>query len=459
LTGSTGSAVIEAPTEPVVTSGPTLASEGKVRLGWYTVYMTAVVAVMSQIDRGILALFVQPMKRDLHLSDTQVSFLLGFAFTFFYVVGGPPLSRIADRGVRKSVIAGCLAVWSAATAFCGIAQSFWAFFAARAVIGGSEAGCGPASLSMIADAVPRERLPRAYAIYNSGFLGGQALSLVLGGVLIGLFAHVSPIDVAGIGVIRNWQLVFVILGIPGILVAIVVMFTVPEPRRKGGKKPGGYPLREVLAFVVSQRALHVPLIIGALLMSFQIYGIGAWLPAFYGRTYGWGPATIGPLLGTVTLVCSTIGLFGGARLAEILGKRYDDANLRVLFLAQFLPIPLFVIGPLMPNPWWALGLMAIGSALNTMGAAGYNAALNVATPNEMRSQIIVMYFILQNAIAGSLGPTLVALITDYVAHSEADLRYVIVGVRLVIGPLCAYFLWKALAPYARVYRQRIAEGA
>ncbi len=459
LTGSTGSAVIEGPQKPTITSGPIAAPEGKIRLGWYTVYMTAIVAVMSQIDRGILALFVQPMKRDLHLTDTQVSFLLGFAFTFFYVVGGPPLSRMADRGVRKSLIAGCLAVWSAATAFCGIAQSFWAFFVARAVIGGSEAGCGPASLSMIADAVPRERLPRAYAIYNSGFLGGQALSLVLGGVLIGLFAHVAPIEVAGIGVIRNWQLVFVMLGIPGVLVAIVVMFTVPEPRRKGGNKPGGYPLREVFAFVIEQRALHMPLIIGALLMSFQIYGIGAWLPAFYERTYGWGPAKIGPLLGSVTLVCSTIGLFAGARLAEVLGKRYDDANLRVLFLAQFLPIPLFVIGPLMPNPWLALGLMAVGSALNTMGAAGYNAALNVATPNEMRSQIIVMYFILQNAIAGSLGPTLVALITDYVAHSEADLRYVIVGVRLVAGPLCAYFLWKALAPYARVYRRRIAEGA
>jgi MFS family permease len=113
----------------------------------------------------------------------------------------------------------------------------------------------------------------------------------------------------------------------------------------------------------------------------------------------------------------------------------------------------------MPNGWLALGLASVGAMLGAMGAAGFNAALNTAVPNEMRSQINVTYFILQNAIAGSLGPTLVALATDYVAHSEADLRYVIAAFRLVLGPICAFALWKALRPYGRVYRQRIDEGA
>src|SRR6478735_12399311 len=178
-------------------AGQATAAAPAYRLGWFTVCMTTLVAIMSQIDRGILALFVQPIKRDYGLSDTQVSFLLGFAFTLFYVVGGPPLSRMADNGVRKTVISGCLAVWSVATACCGIAQNFWGFFAARAVIGSTESGCGPASLSMIADAVPLKRMPMAYALYNSGFLGGQALSLVIGGVLIGLLANVGPIHIAG----------------------------------------------------------------------------------------------------------------------------------------------------------------------------------------------------------------------------------------------------------------------
>ncbi len=454
MTGSNVSVAAEAPAAAAASSDA--ASHPR---GWYIVYMTAVVAIMSQIDRGILALFVQPMKRDFGLSDTQVSTLLGFAFTFFYVVAGPPLSRIADRGIRKSVISGCLAVWSIATASCGMAQSFWGFFCARAVIGGSESGCGPASLSVIADAVPRERLPRAYAIYNSGFSGGQALSLLIGGLLIGLLARVPPITLSGIGTIHNWQLVFMMVGIPGVLVAAVFGLTVPEPRRKGGTRPGGYPLREVLASVASQRALHLPLICGTFFMSLQNYGLPAWLPAFYERTYGWGPAVIGPLLGSITLASSTLGLFAGARLCEVLGKRHDDANMRVLCLAQILAVPLYVLQPLMPNPWLALALGAVGAFISVMGGPAYNAALNIATPNEMRGQINVMYFIIMNAIAGSMGPTLVALVTDYVAHSEADLRYVLSGFRLVLGPLAALAMWKAMVPYARIYRQRVSEGA
>jgi len=428
-------------------------------LGWYTVWMTTLVAVMSQIDRGVLALFVQPLKRDFGLSDTNVSFLLGFAFTFFYVVGGPPLSRLADRGIRKNVISGCLATWSLATGLCALAQGFWGFFAARAVIGTSESGCGPASLSMIADAVPREKLPRAYALYNSGFVGGIALSLIVGGVLMGMLANIPTIAVPGIGSIHNWQWVFVILGVPGLIIAFLVRFTVPEPPRKDGHRPEGFPIKEVFRFVYSQRALHIPFITGVLFMGLQTYGLAAWLPAFYERTYGWGPARIGPLLGTTMLVSSVIGLFFGAWLAEWLGKRHDDGNLRALFLAQLLSFPIYSAAYLMPSPWMALGLVGVASVFNVMGAPGFNSALQLATPNEMRSQINVMYFILNNAIAGSLGPTLVALCTDYIAHSEADLRYVILGFRMVAGPLTAFFLWKALKPYAQVFRQRIAENA
>jgi MFS family permease len=454
VTASTQAAGAETPPA----SAPLI--DGTSYRGWYTVYMTGLVAVMSQIDRGVLALFVQPMKRDFHLTDTQVSILLGFAFTFFYVVGGPPLSRLADRGVRKSVICGCLAVWSCATAFCTIAQSFWAYFFARAVIGGTEAGCGPASLSMIADAVPRNRLPLAYAIYNSGFVGGGALSLLIGGVLLGLLADVQPIHLAGIGVVHNWQLVFLMLGIPGLVIAALFFITVPEPTRRGGRKQGGYSLREVIGFVVEHRALHLPFIIATLLMSFQVYGLGAWVPAFFERTYGWGPAVAGPLLGLFGMISTTIGMFAGAWFASWLAKRHEDANMRVYFIAQALAIPFGIIGPLMPNPWLSLGCVAIGGAAAAMASPAFSAALQLTTPNEMRSQVTALYFILANAIAGSLGPTLVALLTDYVAGSEQDLRYVMSGFRLVLGPLGAIFMWKTIAPYGRLYRQqRLAEGA
>jgi len=426
--------------------------------GWYTVFILGTVAMLSYMDRGVMALFVQPLKRDFGLSDTEVSFLLGLAFTLPYVLFGFPMSRLIDRGVRRTLIAACLAAWSFATALCGIAQNFWTLFVCRAVTGGAESVNTAAALSVIADAIRRDRLPRAFAIQAAGVSTGAALSLLIGGLLFGLLIHVPPIHVAGIGVIYNWQLVFMIVGIPGLLLAGLMMFTVPEPGRKGGTRPGGYPLREVFGFVGGLRALHLPLLGGIVLLSMLNYGLGAWSPAFYQRTYGWGPEVAGPLMGIVSLVGSLIGLFVGARLAELLARTHDDANLRVLLLAHGLALPLHVIGPLMPSPWLALGCNAIAGIFGVMGGPGFYAALQLTTPNEMRGQINVLYAASMNTIGGSLGPTLVGVLTDFVAPSEADLRYVLVGVNLLIAPVALLLLWKSLAPYARTYRQRIDAG-
>ncbi|HWW63425.1 MAG TPA: MFS transporter [Sphingomonadaceae bacterium] len=425
--------------------------------GWYTVYILAAVSMLAQVDRGVISLLVEPMKRDLHLTDTEVSVLIGFAFTFFYMMVGPPMSRVTDRSVRKLVIAGGLGIWSFATLLCGLAQNFWALFFSRALVGGGESVNGPASFSMIADAIARDRLPRAYAILNAGVMGGMALSMVVGGVLMGLLLHVEPFHVPGIGIVRNWQLIFPIIGIPGLLLALLILLTVPEPIRKGARKPKGYPFREVVRFVVSQRAIHFPLLAGVMLMSVQSFGLGAWAPAFYDRTYGWGPEVVGPLIGTTALVSSMLGLWLGTHLTEWLGKRRDDANLFMLLLAQGLAFPFGLLSPLMPNPWLALAFSAVGALFGVMGGPAYNAAIQIVTPNAMRGQVNAMYLFLISAIGGAVGPTLVALITDNIAGSEAQLRYVLVAVRLLLGPLAVFLIWLSVAPYGRLYRQQIEE--
>jgi MFS family permease len=426
--------------------------------GWYTVILLGIVSTLSFVDRGVMALFVQPMKRDFNLSDTEVSLLLGLAFTLPYVLVGFPMSRFIDRGNRRNLIAGCLALWSFATGLCGIAQNYWTLFLCRFVTGGAESVNTSGSLSMIADAVPREKMPRAFAIQSAGVAGGAALSLLIGGVLYGLLVNVPPTHVPLIGVIHNWQLIFMIVGIPGLLVAGLMMFTVPEPRRKGGTRPEGYPLREVFGFVMTLRTLHLPLLGGMLLLAIMTSGFAAWMPAFYERTYGWGPEVVGPLLGGVSLVTSIVGLIAGAKLAEWLGKRRDDANLRVLFLAHLLAQPLLIIMPLMPNPWLALGCAAIASTVGVMGGPGFSAAIQITTPNEMRAQVNVMYAASITAIGGTVGPTLIGFLSDFVARSEADLRYVLVAVKLLFGPLAVYMIWRSLAAYGRAYREKVDEG-
>ncbi|MBT2187345.1 MFS transporter [Sphingobium nicotianae] len=443
---------IEAP------AAPSVVSEDAMKGGWYAVFVMALVVMLAQIDRNVISLMVQPMKRDLGLSDTQVSLLIGLAFSVTYTLVGPPVSRIADRGFRRPVVAASLAIWSCATAACGLAQNFWQLFLGRAVVGGAESASSPASLSMIADVIPRHKLPRAYAIYNAGFIGGGALALTLGGLLLGALRHMEPIHVPGIGLIRDWQIVFIVLGLPGLLVSLLIMLTVPEPQRRSGHKAEGYPLREVLRFLVANRAMHLPMLCGVLLNSMQAFGAAAWVPAFYERTYGWGPAVAGPLLGPINMASALAGLFFGAWLAERLAKRRDDANLRVMFLANFLSIPFMVIQPLMPSPWLALSLSAVGGAIAAMGGAGYNSALQLSTPNAMRGQINALYLFCIAAIGGTLGPLFIALLTDFVAGKEEDLRYVLVGFRALFAPLDCFLIWLAVRPYGKAFRARIEAG-
>jgi hypothetical protein len=192
-------------------------------------------------------------------------------------------------------------------------------------------------------------------------------------------------------------------------------------------------------------------------MAIQSFGMSAWGPTFYQRTYGWGPEVSGPLIGSIGLVSSLTGLFVGAKFCEILGKKYLDGNLRVLFWAQILSLPIVASAPLMPSPWLALGLNAVGGVIAGMGAPAYNAALQLSTPNQMRAQMNALYLFAIAALGGGLGPFLVALLTDFVAGKEEYLRYVLVAFRLILGPLDALLIWMAIRPYGRAYRQRLEE--
>lgn len=426
--------------------------------GWYTVILLGVVSMLSFVDRGVMALFVEPMKRDFQLSDSEVSVLLGVAFTLPYVVVGFPMARFIDRGNRRNLIAGCLALWSFATAVCGIAQNYWTLFVCRFVTGGAESVNTSGSLSMITDSVARDKLPRAFAIQSAGVAGGAALSLLIGGVLYGMLVHIPPTHVAGIGVIHNWQLVFMIVGIPGLVISALMLTTVPEPFRRGGTKPGGYPVREVYNYVKSVRSLHLPLLSGMIILSMMTSGFAAWMPAFYERTYGWGPEVVGPWLGGISLVTSVVGLILGARLAEWLGKRRPDANLLVLFIGHLLAQPLLIAMPLMPTPGLALTCAAAAGIVGVIGAPGFSAAIQITSPNEMRAQVAVMYAAGITAIGGSIGPSLIGVLTDFVAGSEAHLRYVLVAVKLMLGPLAVFLIWKSLAPYGKIYREQIQAG-
>lgn len=417
---------------------------------WYSIGLIAFVTMLSTIDRSIITLLVEPIKRDLGLSDTQISLIIGFAFSSAYMLVGLPMARVADSRSRKIILISGLTIWSFATALCGLAKSFTGLFAARAVVGGAESVAGPSSMSMISDLVPRSKLPRAFAIYQLGISAGQATAMLAGGLLVAYFAGFGPVHLPILGEAREWQLVFLVCAVPGLLTAVLFLMTVREPERRNRRTQGSVPLREVFAFLVTNKILFLPLFLSIGIGAIETTGLMTWRAAFYERTYGWGPAQIGPLLALSLIIATPIGLALGTWFAEFMSKRGNpDAMVRVCFISQAVSAPFAIASPLMPTPWLAFGCGVISTIFGLAGAPAQNAAIQMVTPNEMRAQISAVYLFTISVIGNGLGPLVVALVTDFLLKDEGMLRYSMASFAFIMAPGGAFLMYLAIKPFGR----------
>lgn len=434
------------------------------RTAWYAIGVLALVRLSAQLDLGILSLLVEPIKRDLHLSDSQMGLLLGFAFASFYLILGVPLAALVDRTSRRAILAVGITVWSVMTALCGFAQSFAQLFACRVGVGAGEAVNGPATYSMIADLFPRERLARAIAVINLGSMAGVGLSLVLGAVVIDALASYAPPVLPIVGQVRHWQLVLLMVGCPGLIIALLMM-TVREPVRR--VPPGtahvvvkGANLRTCLTYIAANRAIFGPLFLGMAVAGIESGGTSMWRPAFYQRTYGWTPQQVGYAIGIVQLIAAPIGLFIGAWLAERLARRRDDANLRVVAYAWALATPLMIVGPLMPTPELAVMCGGITIIFTMMAAPTQHAALQSITPNHMRGQITALYLLAHTLAQQGIGPSFIAAVTQFGIQDEAGLRYALAGSALLMMPIALTLMLLGARPYGReITRLKALEAA
>jgi MFS family permease len=421
------------------------------RGAWYTVFVLALTVMFAQLDLTIMSLLVRPIKADLRLTDLQVSFLLGAAFAIFYTFIGLPAARFVDRNSRTKILATGLAVWSAATACCGFAQNYGQLFVSRVMVGAGESVNTPATFSLLADLFPRERLPRAIAVMQLGLVAGNGFSLILGGVVIHVLANLPPLDLGVFGTLRGWQLVFIAVGSPGVLVALLMWLTVPEPQRRGARAGDTQkvPMREVIAYLVKHWRVFAPMFFGLAIGALAI-GARQWLPEFYRRTYGWEPAYVGIVTGVSGIVFSLLGIFLGVVLVERFAAQHrDDAPLRVVVIARSIGLPAAILAPLMPNPWLAVALEGVSTLAIGMGGASQNAALQIVTPNRMRGQVTALYLFLFSVVGMGVGPTVVASITQFVLQSEAMLRYALVATSAIVGPVSLLIIWLGVRPYAR----------
>lgn len=424
---------------------------------WYAVAVLTLANVSGFVDRQILSLLTVPLKRDLQLSDTQVSLLIGLGFAVFYSVLGLPIGRWVDRGMRPRIVALGAALWSVMTLLTGITRGYGQLFLARVGVGVGEATLGPAAVSIIADQFPREKLGTAMSTYMVGTFAGSGVAYALGAYIVGRVDQPGMITLPLIGEIFPWQTVFFWIGAPGLLIALLAL-SIREPRRQSvtAAAPAGATMRastqsstagfaDVWQYVRSNLRTIGALSLGFAFSASVNYGVGAWMAAFFVRTHGWSIEQAGTLQGVLTFTVGPIGVMAGGRLNDWLARRgHVDAPLRVGLLGALGMAVFAGLYPAVPSAMVAAVLLVPVNLFAAMPWGAANAAIAEAMPARLRGQGSAIYQLVVNLVSGVLGPTAVALLTDRLFGDESMLRW-----SLVIASIGGMMLASALMLYAR----------
>ena len=423
---------------------------------WYVVGVLTFAYLVSFLDRQILALMVGPIQEDLMLSDTQISLLMGLAFSIFYIFMAVPLGRLADNSVRRNIIIGGVTLWSLMTAACGLAGSYWHLFLARMGVGVGEASRTPSAASMIADYFPSGARGKALATYNAGVSLGTGFAMVFGGLIITYVStserHVLPV----VGGVAAWQYVFFLVALPGLLV-VLLMLTVREPaRQETSAAAQNLSFRDVLTYLYGRRKIYIPLFLGMSVNTIVGYALFSWIPTSFARVHGWTMGDIGLGYGLIILATGPLGVFIAGSLIDKLHRAgQHNAELKVALLSIAICLPGVVYLPLAATGQAALIAMipaSIGPAMTT--ASGSIAVINV-TPNQIRGQTMALYLLTISLLGLSLGPTAVALLTDYVFADPAMIDWSISCVVIASSLFSAIMLWQCLDPFAEGVRNAV----
>lgn len=424
----------------------------------YSLAILLLAYIFSFIDRQILSLLVEPIRADLNISDFQISLLQGMAFAIFYVLMGIPVGRLADRGNRKLIIAVGICLWSIMTALCGMASTFAILFIARIGVGVGEAALSPASYSMLADYYPPKRLARATSIFSMGITIGSGLAFIVGGSVLSLVSTAGAIDLPMLGALKPWQIAFVVVGLPGLVISALA-FTIKEPPRRGlmagqtGTPSRAVPLSEVFRFILGRWKSYASIFGSIGLLSLFGYGFLNWYPTFLTRTYGMSLTEIGLKFGTLYLIFGSAGAISGALVSEFLARRgHQDANPKTVMLVALALTPM-ALGMLMPNATLAL-LFAVPTVFLLNAHFGVSiAAIQLITPNQMRAVMSALFLFITTLVGLGCGTSLVAFLTDFVFQDTGALRYSLLVVSLLTCPVAALTILVGLKPYGRALEE------
>jgi predicted MFS family arabinose efflux permease len=409
-------------------------------LGWL-VAVLFLIQLFSIMDRLVLSVLGDDVKRDLGLSDSELGFLLGFAFAVFYATVGIPVARLADRRSRRGVAAVSVGLWSLATAATGLAHGFWQLALARVFVGIGEAGGSPPSHSLVADYFPPERRGRVLGITSAGGSMGVLAGIFLGGHL---------------GELIGWRATFFVIGAAGLVFAAVIRWTVREPERGRFDPPGveraTQSLATVLRFMLGLRS-YVHLSLAASLHSFAGYGASAWTPIFLIRVHGLDKADVANTLAPISGTLGMLGILASGFAVDWLSKRDVRWYMWLPAITSMIALPFSFGFLLAPNLWLAFALMAPSALLGAVYAAPTWAMVQGLAKPAMRATASAVTLLVLNLIGFGLGPWLVGILNDGLNErfGAASVRYSL----LIIG---AFHVWGAIHNWlaARTLRQDLS---
>jgi MFS family permease len=422
---------------------------------WYVVAVLSLANVSANIDQQILSLLVIPIKRDLGITDSQFSYLSGLAFAVFYSVLGLPIARLADRSNRRNLMAGGIGLWSAFTALCATAQTYGRLFVFRLGVGVGEATLNAPSVSLLADYFPRERLGRAMSIFSLGIFLGSGLAYFIGAWVVGVLGAQAAWTVPVIGTMHPWQSVFLAVGLPGVLIALLLL-TVREPQRTGGPAIA-VPYSAVWRYAAANARTFVTYGLGFTASAAVNLGIAVWLNQFLVRTHGWTVPRAGRVQGILTMTIGVVGALAGGWMVDAFVRRGKiDAPLRVGMIGAAGMLVSATAYPLVSSADHAVLWLAVVNFFAALPWGAAAAGMADMVPAPLRAQAAALFFLVQGLVARTLGPAAVAWITDYGFHDPMMLRYSL-AIANVVGMLTTLaFFALGLGSYRKTlaYRER-----
>jgi len=434
--------------KPVSDSATTAPASAR---GWWAVGVFAVTAILSYTDRQILSLLVDPLHHDLGLTDTQLSIVQGAAFAVLYSFVGLPLGRLADILPRKAMLLAAVALWSAGTLSCGLAENFWQLFAARLLVGVGEAGFAPAAVSLIGDAFPAERRATALGVFFTGMVIGSGSAIAIGGMLLSLAQGGAFASVALLASLAPWRVVLVILGASGVAAAALLATIRDSSNRRFDLTNLARHLAPADAFRPFHEKLSLlfPLYAAMAIGSIVDYAILSWTPAYLSRQFAMSPAEIGASLGSIAVIAGLIGTPAAGALSDWYTRRFGTASrVKLAFtiaLLGFLGAPIGLVATSTLALAAVFAWIFISSVLGVIGIA----AVLEALPSESRGLATSTIAFCNTIVGLGLGPTLVALATDHLYGAPSAVG---LAISTVIAPtilLTCLFFYLAMQRWSR----------